>query len=72
MTTLLEKAFSEATHLSEEQQDQLAKIILDVMTDDKRWDELFANSGNALADMVAEALTEYGQGKTKPCTLDAK
>lgn len=70
MTTLLDKAFSEAAQLSEVQQDQLARIILDIITDETAWDTLFADSQTLLADMASEALTEYEAGNTKTCTLD--
>ena len=67
MTALLSKAFAEATQLSEEQQNQLAQMILDIMSDDSRWDELFASSQDLLADMANEAIAEYQAGNTKPC-----
>lgn len=72
MTVLLEKAFSEATQLSEMQQDHLAHIIFDIMADEKHWDELFAKSQTMLENMANEALAEYESGSTKPCACKAK
>ena len=72
MTVLLEKAFSEATRLSEMQQDHLAHIIFDILADEKQWDELFARTQNMLGNMANEAIAEYESGKTKPCSCKAK
>ncbi|OQB38455.1 MAG: hypothetical protein BWY09_01330 [Candidatus Hydrogenedentes bacterium ADurb.Bin179] len=70
MTTLLDKAFSKAAQLPEVQQDQLARIILDIIMDETNWDALFADPQRLLADMASEALTEYEAGNTKTCALD--
>lgn len=72
MTVLLEKAFSEATRLSETQQDRLAHIIFDIMADEEQWDELFASSHTMLENMANEAIAEYESGNTEPCPCEAK
>jgi hypothetical protein len=65
MTQLLESAFTEASKLSELQQNRLAQWLLDELLVDKKWDILFANSEDFLADLANEALREYEVGKTK-------
>jgi len=65
MTQLLESAFTEASKLSELQQNRLAQWLLDELLVDKKWDTLFANSEDFLADLANEALREYQAGKTK-------
>ena len=67
MTALLNKAFSEAMHLSEEQQNHLAQMILNIMSDETMWDELFTSSQDLLENMANEAIAEYQTGATKPC-----
>ena len=65
MTELLEKAFAEASKLPQEAQDMLAKMLLDDLAAEEKWDETFANSQDKLARLADEALVEYQQGKTK-------
>lgn len=65
MTELLEKAFAEAAKLPQEAQDMLAKMLLDDLAAEERWDETFARSQDKLALLADEALTEYQNGKTK-------
>jgi len=65
MTHLLEKAFAEASGLPEHEQDAIAELLLPELASEKRWDELFDKSQNALADLAGEALADYRAGKTK-------
>ena len=58
MVNLLEKAFAEASKLSEEEQEALAAWILEELASEGRWTEAFANSGDALAKLADEALEE--------------
>ena len=44
LSSLLEKAIEEASHLSKAEQDALAEILLAEIKDEKRWDENFAKS----------------------------
>lgn len=71
MTQLLEKAFSQASLLPELQQNMLAKWIMAELLVEKKWDTLFAESEDFLADLADEALSEYEQGKTQLLNLDA-
>jgi hypothetical protein len=65
MTELLEKAFAEAAKLPQEAQDMLAKMLLDDLASEEKWDETFANSQDKLELLANEALAEYRAGKTK-------
>ena len=66
MTELLEKAFSEATQLSPEEQDALAERILADLHSEIRWNTLLAASQDMLAQWAEEALAEHRAGKTIP------
>lgn len=70
MTQLLEKAFSEAAKLPEEEQNALAEWILDELDSEHQWDEAFAKSQDLLAKLADEALKEYQAGKTQPLAPD--
>ncbi|MGI9105313.1 MAG: hypothetical protein ACR2G4_03600 [Pyrinomonadaceae bacterium] len=59
MTELLEKAFAEASKLPQEAQDMLAKMLLDDLAAEEKWDETFARSQDRLARLADEALAEY-------------
>lgn len=64
MTTLLEKAFEVASQLPSVEQNRLARTILDEIESDRKWDDLFAESEDVLAQLAAEALREEAQGTT--------
>ena len=70
MTQLLERAFAEAAKLPDLQQNILARWLLDELLMEKKWDSLFAESEDLLADLADEALKEYRAGKTKRLDLD--
>ena len=58
MIELLEKAFAEASKLSEQEQETLAAWILEELASERQWTEAFANSEDALALLADEALAE--------------
>ncbi len=66
MTKLLEKAFAEASKLSETDQDAIARMLLNDLASEERWEEAFAQSQDELAMLAEEALAEFNQGQTKP------
>lgn len=70
MTTLLEKAFAEASHLNEQEQDAIAALILEEIASQHRWDEAFENSQDLLSSLADEALAEHLEGRTKPLNPD--
>ena len=65
MTRLLEQAFAEAARLPEEEQDSLARALLDELASERHWDELFARSHDLLSELAAEALAEHRAGRTE-------
>jgi hypothetical protein len=66
MTKLLEKAFTEASKLPQQEQDMLARHVLAEIASECRWSEAFANSQDQLGRLADEALAEFEAGKTKP------
>ena len=70
MRKLLEKAFEEASKLPEEEQDALARAVLEELASERRWDELFANSPDLLRELSQEALREHRAGRTEELDPD--
>lgn len=60
MTELLEKAFAEASKLPQEAQDMLARLLLDDLVAEEKWDAAFAQSQDKLALLADEALRPVG------------
>ena len=58
MTTMLEKAFAEASRLPDIEQNALARWLLDEIESERKWDNLFAESEDELARLALEALAE--------------
>lgn len=71
MTELLEKAFVEATKLSQDEQDALGAWILEELASERSWDERFASSEDMLAHLADEALLEHRAGRTERLDPDA-
>ena len=65
MTELLERAFAEAAKLPTREQDALARWILDELAAEQRWDKVFAESADTLAQLADQALAEQGEGRTR-------
>ena len=66
MTELLEKAFAEAANLPEEEQDQLAKTLLEDLAAEEKWDQAFAHPHDKVAALADEAIAECEQKRSKP------
>ena len=64
MTSLLAKAFEIASKRPILEQNILARTILDEIESENKWDELFAESEDVLAQLAAEALREEKDGTT--------
>lgn len=62
MTRLLEEAFEKASELSEAEQDDFAELILDELESDRRWEQAFEDSQDALEQLADEALDEHEAG----------
>ena len=67
MTSMLEKAFIEASKLPDVEQNALARWVLEEIESDRKWDSLFAESEDTLSQL---ALSEEKQGKTTMLDAD--
>jgi hypothetical protein len=70
MTKLLQEAFDQASLMPEDEQDALARWLLQELASDRRWDESFSRSQDKLADMAKEARKEYHAGETEDLDPD--
>jgi hypothetical protein len=70
MTELLTRAFQAAERLPAQEQDALARWILDELESERRWMEAFAASSDALARLADEALAEHRAGRTRVLNPD--
>lgn len=66
MTTLLKKALEKTSLLSDEEQNKIAQIILDEISDDESWTSKFSKSQEELSILADKALKNYKEGKTNP------
>lgn len=64
MTRILEKAFEEASNLSELEQNALAKWLLAELHSEAKWSRAFADSEDELERLADEALDEKQKGRT--------
>ncbi len=44
---------------------KIASIILEEIASEKRWDDQFAGSQDALTKLASEALAEFNEGETR-------
>ncbi|MBI4781944.1 MAG: hypothetical protein HY785_11595 [Oscillatoriophycideae cyanobacterium NC_groundwater_1537_Pr4_S-0.65um_50_18] len=65
MTELLERAIARLKAFPSSEQDAIAKMILQEIEDERRWNESFTRSPDLLAKLAAEAMAEYHAGKTQ-------
>jgi len=70
MTTLLETAFEKASELSEIEQNRFAKLFMDEIQSEKKWDNLFSESEDVLSNMADMALEDYNKNDTTPLTQE--
>lgn len=66
MSGLLRKAFDQVSKLDQDEQDSVAKWLLDELASERRWDERFAGSSEGLRKLAGEALDEHRAGLTHP------
>ena len=64
MTKVLEKAFDEASKLTEIEQDALGEWLLSEIQSEREWDSAFAHSQGLLARLAKEGLAEHRRGQT--------
>ena len=65
MTQRLEKAVTEIEKLSAAEQDAIAAVILDEITDERRWDETFGESQDQLSSLAEKARSDIRAGRVK-------
>jgi hypothetical protein len=65
VTRLLEQAMAVALKLSEADQDALAAIILDELAVDRRWQQSFAQTQDALARLAQQAREQVRVGEVR-------
>jgi aspartate/glutamate racemase len=65
MTELLQKAIAQLQALPSNEQDAIARIILEEIEEERRWDQSFARSSDILAKLASEAMSEHQVGKTE-------
>ena len=70
MTQLLESALTEVKRLPEPEQDVIASLILDELSDEKRWQESFARSQEQLARLAAKVRQDIQAGQIKSGGFD--
>jgi len=67
---LLKQAFREAAKLSPEEQDAIASMLLAELDSERRWDERFAESQDALARLAKQAVDDENAGRTEELVPD--
>ena len=70
MTTLLETAFQKASTLSEIDQNRFAKLFMEEIASEKKWDNLFGQSEDILGDMADMVLEDYNNKDTTPLSQE--
>ena len=70
MTTLLARAFEQATKLPDIEQNALAKWLLDELEAERDWAKAFSESEDILERLADEAIAAKKQGKTTPLDLN--
>ncbi len=69
MTQLLKKAMKKVSCLPDNEQDEIARLILDEIEDEKLWQKQFESTQDELLILADEALREEKSGKTKQMKL---
>jgi len=64
MTRALEAAIAKLAGLPAEEQDRIARWLLDELEDEDRWARQFATSQEALSKLAAEARADRAAGRT--------
>lgn len=65
MTAIMQQVFDKASTLPESEQNQLARIFLEEIESEQKWEKLFARSESLLEKMASEAVLEYKNRATK-------
>jgi hypothetical protein len=67
---LLEQAVAKAKALTDSEQDALARVILDEIESERRWDESLAASPEKLSQLADKAWAEHEAGLSQPLDPD--
>ncbi len=70
MTQLLQQAIAELQKLPAPDQDAIATMILAEITDEKNWDEAFANSQDQLSAMADKVREDIRAGRVRGQGID--
>lgn len=70
MTESLQNAFTLVSRLSATDQDAIAAWLLDELDSERKWDALFRDSQDVLADLARDALAEHSCGETENWKLN--
>ena len=64
MTKLLQEAWEQVSKLPEDEQDRIARELLEEIQSEAKWEQLFSKSGDLVDRMADEALREDDAGRT--------
>jgi hypothetical protein len=70
MTKLLEQAVDQARQLPESEQDAIARLVLDEIESERKWDRLFAKSPEKLSRLADQAWAEQEAGLSEELDPD--
>ena len=70
MTQLLEQALAEVQKLSQSEQDAIAALILEEISDEQRWDEAFSRSQDQLGRLAAKVRDDIREGRIRSAGID--
>jgi hypothetical protein len=65
MTTLLEKAIFRVSELPPRKQNAIARLLMEEMDAEVRWDKSFKSSQSELSQMAGAAIAEHVKGRTR-------
>ena len=69
MTHLLERAFKKVSKLPDDEQNVIAKWLLDELESEKAWEKSFSDSEDVLDNLVKETKDAYENNKTNKLDL---
>ena len=70
MSELLQKVFNEVSKLTDAQQDEFARLMLDLLEDDAKWQQSFDASQDVLGSLANKAINDYEQELTQELNPD--
>ena len=70
LTNLLQKVLAEVAEYSDEEQDAIAALILEVIEDERQWELEFAASAGKLAKLARKLRQDIKEGRAKELEID--